>query len=290
MDPELGPVLVVGSGRVGSALVRALHGAGVSVDGLISRDPERARRAIDDDVPALHFDSPLPDDARLLVLAVPDDVLEDVAERLSQSATAAPGACAMHTSGLHTSEALAPFAMKGFDVVSFHPVASFPPPGRDEEVFPHITVTLEGSDRGTRVGTAVARRLQSIPLPVTREQKQVIHLAAVYAANYAVTLFGGASDMLTNVGLQEDDANRLLHPLLASVIANLQGSTPGDALTGPIARGDVEVVRRHLELIDRVQPELGPVYRQLGRATAAMAARAGRLSPDLCDEVSELLR
>jgi len=109
------------------------------------------------------------------------------------------------------------------------------------------------------LGSGLARDLGLAPFPLADEMKITYHAAMVFAGNYLVTITRTAVDLLEQTGLDRDLALRVLGPLQHRTV-DVAGGNP----TGPITRGDAETVAAHLEAIG---PELGPLYRALGRAT-----------------------
>jgi len=64
---------------------------------------------------------------------------------------------------------------------------------------------------------------------------------------------------------------------------------PARALTGPVARGDADVVRRHLEALDASDPRIAAIYRDLGAVTAELALALGEADPEALQRIRELL-
>jgi predicted short-subunit dehydrogenase-like oxidoreductase (DUF2520 family) len=102
------------------------------------------------------------------------------------------------------------------------------------------------------------------PFEVPEEHRAAYHAAASIASNFLVTLEESAAGLLTAAGI--DDARELLAPLVLRTAANW-AERGGDALTGPIARGDEETVHRHLEALRELAPELVDLYEALAERT-----------------------
>ncbi|MFW5972569.1 MAG: Rossmann-like and DUF2520 domain-containing protein [Bacteroidota bacterium] len=270
-------IVIVGSGRVGSALANELMNAGERVIAVISRSPDDARARLRHHVPLVRDMVDVRGDVGMLIIAVPDDAIETVARQMATRLPDPQRICAVHTSGLKTSAALTPFAKLGADVLSFHPVVSFAPAPVAASQIGGCTVTLEGTERGVGAGRRLARTLGAFPMEVTVDQKRIIHAAAVIAANYTVALAATAGRLLNEANFEALDAKRLLDPLMRSVISNLEATTVTNALTGPIVRGDLDVIRRHLELLADLEPNVARLYRSLGRATVDLAHSGGRI-------------
>ncbi len=131
----------------------------------------------------------------------------------------------------------------------------------------------------------LARLLGMTPVRLPAGAKVRYHAGAVVASNYVVTLAGVAARFAAESGLSRDLAERIYLPLLAGAAANLQESSPADALTGPIRRGDVETVRMHLGALGGEDRRL---YATVG-LEAVRLARAGGLEPAIADQLQGLL-
>jgi len=107
-------------------------------------------------------------------------------------------------------------------------------------------------------------------------------------SNHAVALVDAGVEVLTSVGLDRAQATRALAGLLASTAANLSRVGLPEALTGPIARGDVAVVARHL-LALRPLGEIAALYRVTARRVSKVAAEKGRAGRDALLRIAALL-
>jgi predicted short-subunit dehydrogenase-like oxidoreductase (DUF2520 family) len=172
----------------------------------------------------------------------------------------------VHVSGALGLDALQPLTMVG----SFHPLQSFPAV-REASAFRGITVAVDASTRSLerRLGS-LARRVGARPKHVGDAERVIYHAAAVYASNYVDVVFAEAVRLLTTIGWTEKEGIDALVPLLEGTAANIRRRGPVGALTGPIRRGDVSTLTRHLQALDR--PDL---YRMLGLAALGIAKEAG---------------
>ncbi len=269
---------ILGAGRVGSALARALRDAGVELVGVGSRSPDAARRLAAEVASPRLGGEELLRRADLLLLTVGDDALAPLAAELAAAPLGAvepaPAAVA-HCSGALGLQVLGPLAARGHAVGCLHPlqaIATTATPLRPGLTF---AVTADGPLRSVLVG--LARRLQAHPLVLPDEAKTRYHAAAALAANYTVTLTAHAAALLQDCGLSRTQALTALIPLLYSTIDGLAEAGLPDGLTGPLARGDVGTVARHLaELADR--PDVAALYRAAAVATLPLLADRG-LSP-----------
>jgi len=172
----------------------------------------------------------------------------------------------VHLSGALGLDALRPLTSVG----SFHPLQSFPAP-RDASAFRGITVAVDASTKTLERRLArLARQIGARPKHVSDPERVLYHAAAVFASNYSDVVFAEAVGMLKKIGWSEPEAVAALMPLAEGALSNIRRLGPAGALTGPIRRGDIDTVRRHLEAVER--PDL---YRMLGLAALEIAKEAG---------------
>ncbi len=200
----------------------------------------------------------------------------------------------VHCSGALGLGALGPLAA-GYDVGSFHPLQSFPRP-RPPEAFRGSLVAIDaGAPALLRRLERLARDLGAKPRGVAEADRVVYHAAAVFASNYLVALAGEAVDLLGTIGWNESEALQGLIPLMKGALDEVARRGPTAALTGPIRRGDVETVTRHLEALAALdsgsakgKARKADVYRMLGQIALEIAARAG-LEPTAVGRVNRAL-
>lgn len=267
-------VAIVGAGRVGCSIGRALLDAGHRVVAATVSSPASARRVLDalGQVPLVN-----PEDAGLsatvVVLAVPDDVLDATVERVI--AGLRPGAVVVHTSGISGVGVLEPC---GPNVAAIHPAQTIPEPTTDlNGVF--FGVTAPEHMRawaqwfvGELGGTAV---------DVPEDERVLYHAALAMASNFTVAISGDAADLLSDPAM--------LGPLLSQTIGNVARLGADEALTGPIVRGDAGTVRKHLEALASKAPHLLEAYVANARRALDRALKSGRLDPAKARGVAEAL-
>ena len=297
-------IAVVGAGRLGTALARALAGCGYEVKAVVARRAARAHRAASlvDPRPAQalgaeQLASLPPTD--ILFITTPDDVLADTAARLAAELPAgfAPvprkkrARVALHASGALTSEALAPLRARGFSVGSLHPLASITiDAAGGAESLRRAFYCVEGEAAAVRAARNVVRALGAESFTAGARDKALYHAAAVTASGHTVALFDLAARLLARCGLSPARSRRVLLPLLESTVRNLSAQTPARALTGSFARGDTATIRRHLDALRaRADRAALLVYALLGEESLRLAAEAGAADREALAALARLL-
>lgn len=285
------PVAFVGAGAVARALALRMAEAGYPVVGVVSRTRASAQalaRRVGAAVASDRLDE-LPPAAELVVLAVPDDQLATAAETLAGARRSWRGTVVAHCSGALGSDVLAPLAALGADVLAYHPLQAITA-SADADTLAGVFAGIEGGPRALAAGVELAVGLGMRYAVVPPEAKPRYHLAAAMASNLVVTLLGVVQEVLASLDVDRADAMAMLTPLLRGTLDNLAATSPEEALTGPVARGDLETLRRHGLALRQHLPHLVPVYAALSVETVRLAVRAGTLAPDRAEAVLALMQ
>lgn len=272
-SPNHLPIAIIGLGRVGTVLARALRHAGYAIAVVASRDDAKARRV----AAALHTKATTATDAvrraRLVFLAISDDALAPFAAELASQNAWQAGQFVAHVSGASPAAVLQPAAVQNAITGAFHPLAAFASP---DDALPHgLTFAIEAPSPLRELLHTIARDLGGYPLDLRPGDKTLYHAAAVIASNYTVTLASLAAQILEQLGAAPDEALRALLPLMRTTLDNLERQGLPHALTGPLARGDVGTVERHLCALDRATPDVARLYRSLAQGALKLAADRG---------------
>jgi predicted short-subunit dehydrogenase-like oxidoreductase (DUF2520 family) len=227
----------------------------------------------------------------IVFLAVPDHVVDEVAASIS-SLKPSRRLSFVHVSGALRLDALS--ALSGNPVGSFHPLQSFPAP-RDPSAFRGITVAVDASSPALRRRLAkLARDVGARPRHVDDSERVLYHAAAVFASNFVVALVDESASLLEAIGWSRGEALRGLAPLMENALAAALDEGPTVALTGPIRRGDVETVARHLQALavldsrSPASPRRVDLYRMLGAIALEIATRGG-LDPTAAGRIDRAL-
>ena len=257
-------VALIGAGRMGTALGRAFADAGVTVVGPLGRDFEPASLAGGPASLTGNPGSPVRA-VDAVLLCVPDSEIAGVARRVPA------GPLVGHCSGATGLDSLAPH-----EAFSIHPLMTLVGRESSSEAFRGAGCAVAGSTAGA---LALARRLASTlgmtAFEVAEQDRVAYHAAAAMASNFLVTLEAAAERLAASAGV----ARERLVPLVRATVDNWAALGPERALTGPIARGDAEVVAAHRGEVARRAPELAWLFDELVRATRSLAAADEPVGP-----------
>jgi predicted short-subunit dehydrogenase-like oxidoreductase (DUF2520 family) len=269
----------IGAGRVGTALAVKLKEAGYNIIGVSSRSEESIRRFIHHVKGTKGFKSPeaLLEEVELIFVTVPDDVIGEVVASLPWK----EGHKVVHASGALSLDVLEGARKKGAEVGSFHPCQAF---ATIDQAINNITGSvfgIEASSEGLRtLLERMALDLGGSYVFVPPEGKVFYHASAVFASNYLVALVGVALKLLDFIGIGKEEGSRLLLPLIWGTLKNIQNIGLPTCLTGPIARGDITVIKKHLEALGQKDPQVFKLYASLGLQTIPIALGKGTLSEE----------
>ncbi|CCH80405.1 conserved hypothetical protein [Nostocoides japonicum T1-X7] len=279
---------VVGAGRVGSVLGAALAAAGHRVTGVSAVSDaslERAARLL----PGIPVKE-IPDvvaGAELVLLAVPDDALAALVAGLSATRAWQAGQIVVHTSGLHALEVFAPALDQHVLPLALHPAMTFTGTSLDLDRLRECCFGVTAPEQLRAVAEALVLEVGAEPVWIAESDRGAYHLALAHGANHLVTLVSQALDILASTGVDQPD--RVLGPLVRAALDNaLRGRDA--ALTGPVARGDLGTVERHVSIAADQPPDVRPAYVAMALATVERAARDRRLREDQARPIAEFLR
>jgi len=269
-------IAIIGAGRLGTTLGRALAAKGHKITALTCRRKASAEesRAIIGQGRALTDNAAAARMARVIFLSLPDEVITGVVSRLARNRVDWPGKTVFHTSGLLPAQVLEPLRERGASVASFHPVQSFPRKTTRPGHFRGISFGLEGDRNALALAGAFVRRLGGHALIIPEGTKPFYHAAFSFASNFLVVLLDAATRLLEEAQIPEDKAARMLLPLVQGTLHNVKEFDTTAALTGPLVRGDVASVRAHLEALER-WPRYADVYRKLSLVGLEIAEKKG---------------
>lgn len=255
-------VVIVGPGRAGGAMAIASTRAGHELVGVLSRSGAGPG-------PVVEWDRPLPE-ADLVLLAVRDEAIVEVAGRLAPYCRGV--AVAAHLSGFMPVTTLRPLAEAGVSIGGLHPLQTFPDAERGAAAVAGSFAGIGGEPLAVDVLTLFAVSVGMEVFLLDDVMRPAYHAAAAAASGFVVAALSLAADLFAGAGVDPAVAR----PLVEHSVANVYQA--GEALTGPIVRGDIETVVGHLTAARQVSEDVGRVFRLMAEATAIRAGRADQVA------------
>ncbi|AEG45352.1 Rossmann-like and DUF2520 domain-containing protein [Isoptericola variabilis] len=281
---------VVGAGRVGAVLGSALRAAGhtvVGASGISDASRERIATLLPG-VPNLTVDEVV-ERAELVLLAVPDDALAGLVAGLAEVGAWQPGQLVVHTAGSAGVSVLEPARRAGAIPLALHPAMTFTGTSLDLARLEGCTFAVTAPAAVLPIGQALVVEVGGEPVVVAEEARGLYHAALAHGANHLVVLVAQAAQALEAAGVAAP--GRVLAPLLGAALDGAtraadvrEGVGPGAiaALTGPVSRGDVGTVSRHLEVLGDLAARTGATdvpasYTELARGATRRALASHRI-------------
>ena len=259
-------IAIVGPGRLGTALAMELRSAGYTISEIVSRNNIASKRKAAILARKVRALVSTIDTARanadVVWFCVPDREIKNAAHQLA-SAIDWKRKIAFHSSGALLSDELNILRRQGAAVGSIHPMMTFVTgsiPSLDGVPF-----AMEGDTAAIRAARRIVRDLDGEAFTIRRQHKIAYHAWGSFASPLLVATLVTAEQLAGAAGLSDREARRKMLPIVRQTISNYEMLGPAGAFSGPIVRGDAEIVRKHLQVLKKV-PEAREVYLALARA------------------------
>lgn len=258
-------IAIVGAGRLGSALLRELTRKGYRVTEVVARDAAVTRRKVNKlltrKVGVTSYESSRLD-AELVWFCVPDAEIAEAARSLA-GRTSWKGKYVFHSSGALTSDEFKLLRQQGARVASVHPFMSFV-----HEAAPSlrgVPFGLEGERAALAQATRIIKDLDGIAFTIPKARKTAYHAWGSFASPLLIALLVTAEEVAEAAGISRALARKRMLPILNQTLKNYGSLGAAAAFSGPIVRGDVETVRRHMAALEQL-PEARKVYVALAKS------------------------
>ncbi len=283
--------VIIGGGRVGTAVGRILQRKGAQVNAVASRSEESLAQ-VAKHIKGAVLTSDVVKAGRkgnAVIITTPDDLIADVCLTLVSGQAVKRGDRIVHMSGALGLDVLEPAEQLGARTASVHPLQTFADVRGAMKNIPGSVFAVTTRDDATRAwAEGLVRKLGGEPVPLAERDKTLYHIGAVVASNLLVALEHAAELVYQEIGMHREKALKALLPLIEGTVENLKRLGTERALTGPVARGDIGVLRRHLECLEREEREqLLKVYISLSMFALDLAE--ADVSRSRCEEIEELL-
>ncbi len=281
---------IIGAGVVGTAMGVILSRQGWEVTGVYDLRPE-STRFLAQEVGARIGSSPteVSRSADVVLVTTSDSAIEGVVRGIAKEGGFREGQFVAHMSGALSSDVLWAAREQGAITLSVHPVQSFASVERALQNLPGSVFSIEGDERGFELAAEVVRTLGGEFFFIDKKAKPLYHASACVVSNYLVTLVDFGLQLMEQAGIPRESAHRALLPLIEGTVNNIVNIGIPGALTGPIARGDVATVTRHLDSIRGMMPEWLGFYRVVGYHTVDVARAKGTIDEETALTLKNLL-
>lgn len=284
-------VTIIGAGVIGTSLGVLLRRAGYEIAAISSRNRRSAQLAAnhigqgevvgDPGLAAMGAD--------IVVLAVPDRIIPSIALEVSAGGALKRGAVVTHLAGSVPASVLTGVRAAGGWCGAMHPLQSFADVDAAIQSLPDTFFFMEGDAEAVDVLRSLVIAIGGKPVTMDSQTKALYHAGAVVASNFLVALAHYAVQLFKRAGVPHEICLPALLPLIKGTVANLEEVGLPDALTGPIARGDVGTVKRHVNAMEGLPGDLLGLYRSLARKTIEVAVKKGDLDQNDLGRILELL-
>ena len=277
----------IGAGTVGTALSVRLSSKGYPIAAVSSRSRTSAKnlaRSVDG-CHVFNSNQGVADNAELIFVTTPDDAIASVVSQIQWH----PGQSVVHCNGAASTDILQPAKEFGAQVGAFHPLQTFASAKQAIENIPGSTFAVEAEEPLLSTLKDMAAALDGHWVELKASDKVLYHAAAVIACNYMVTMVKLATDLWQTFAVPPHQATQALLPLLQGTINNIDAVGIPQCLTGPIARGDIGTIKKHLDALQEKVPSLLSTYRELGLQTIPIAVAKGRINQQQAQELRAIL-
>ncbi len=284
--------VIIGAGRVGTAIGHVLQERGEEVTVVVSRSEESLKRA-SSFLQDVIFTTELLDvrgKGNTFLITTPDDLIADISLDLASAGIVKKGNRVVHMSGALGLDVLEASEERGAEVMSIHPLQTFADVRAALRKIKGTAFAITTrNERARRWAEGFVRTLGGEPVILAEKDKPLYHIGAVMACNLLVALEHIAEIIYQDIGMEGERALRALLPLISSTVDNLRQLGAEKALTGPVARGDIGIIRRHLEVLEKEGTE-AMLKAYVSLSLYALDLASGVLSRSRADEIEELLR
>lgn len=272
----------IGCGHVGQTLAYLWHEQGIiSIGDVLNTSLASAVVAvgfIHAGNPLRHMDAMQPAD--IYLIGCSDNHIQACCNELSKTGLLRSGDIVFHCSGALSSNVLNCARSHGALVASVHPVKSFADPAAAITHFANTYCGVEGDPPALRIIEELVAGIGGVTFALNAEHKTIYHAASVIACNYLVALEECSLLAFAHAGVERELAMKILQPMVENTIDNVFSMGTTRALTGPIARGDHEVVGHQLTALTEWEPDMAELYRLLGQRALALSVRQGSARQD----------
>ncbi|HVE48064.1 MAG TPA: DUF2520 domain-containing protein [Casimicrobiaceae bacterium] len=276
----------IGAGRLGTALAWSLAERGlrvVAVASMLAADAEKLAAPISGC--SVTRSQEVVDACNLVFVTTPDDAIATTAS----TARWRRGVAAVHCSGVTEVDALDCAAREGAMIGGFHPMQTFGDPAAAVRSLPGCTITIEADEPLRATLVALAQRLDCRVNRLPPGMRGRYHAAAGYTSQFINALFAEAATIWQSWGASEEDAVRALLPLARGTLASIESAGVAQGMPGPVSRGDVGSIAKHVEALAQLGPDVLEFYGIVCDRTIPLGIRRGAIDANSAMRLRQML-
>ncbi len=250
-------IAIIGAGKIANSFAPALKKAGYKISFIISKKLSSAEK-LADKLNIKNFSDSFdnfPTNCNFFIFSIPDSEIEATAEKLSKLSIQFKNSLFVHLSGSLNISVLKQLQNKGAQIASFHIMQTFP--SKRIVSIKSCYVSIESSDESVKLLLKkLAVELNLIPIEIDSNKKVLYHLSGVFASNFLVGNLFQSELLLNNSAIEVQNILDLLDPIIKSTFQNIKKTGIKRALSGPVQRGDIKTIQKHLKAIDGIKNNL----------------------------------
>ena len=283
-------IAFIGAGNVAWHLSHALHAVGYPISAIVSKKKASAKKL------ARRFAAPYATDPAdiigsetCLFLTTPDAAITALAKHLCAKKLLKRNQLVVHTSGLLSTEAIKEVEKLDALPLTMHPACSFSSRSYSRNEFQGVWFALQGSKAALQRGKQMVRAVKGKPIVIAADKKPLYHLALVFASNLFVGIEDMSIELLNKCGITRKVAGELILPLVTSTFNNMHIKGTRKALTGPVERGDIATLKKHLAVLSKHKRAYRKTYLELSMHLLHMVEEKGELPKETIKAIKQLL-
>jgi predicted short-subunit dehydrogenase-like oxidoreductase (DUF2520 family) len=278
-------IVIVGAGNFGSAIAASLRRAGYAIEAVVAHSRGASLRKVQalarQGGAKASVGLPLTVTAEIVWICVPDREIANAARALAAKVEW-KGRIALHSSGALSSDELDALRRRGAKVAAVHPMMTFVRGSqvlRTQPSLAGVPFAVEGDAAAVRVARRIVNDLAGYAYAIRKKDKAAYHAWGAFASPLFTALLATGEQVAAIAGVRQKDARRRVIPIVLQTLANYASFGADGAFSGPIVRGDVETVKKHMRALAKV-PAARDVYVALARAALRYlpARRRGELA------------
>ena len=299
MDLNIG---FIGAGRLGKALAWSFTAAGLPVTAVASgsansRNPSdptsgstigsTSARELADAIPGCEAMAAqaVVDCCDLIFLATPDSAITSACAALRWH----PGVSVVHCSGVTEVDALQAARDQGAAIGGFHPMQTFGDPAAAVASLPGSTITIEAEEPLNATLVALVGQLGCRVNRLPPGMRARYHASAGFTSQFINALFAEAARVWESWGATEAEALQAMLPMARGTLASIESAGIARGMPGPVSRGDVGSVEKHVAALAGLSEHSLNFYRTLCGSTIPLALERGSINQDTASRLRDVL-